>query len=162
MPIDYSKAKIYKLTTIHNPDLVYYGSTVNPLYKRKGLHKGLFKSNKLTCSSYKLFELGIDDVEITLVEYVNCNNKEELLKRERFYIENNNCINKNIPSRTGKQFYKEKKEFYKEYYKNYYQKNKDTIKDNHKQNYEENKDKFKEKNKLNYEKNKLKKTVLNN
>ena len=162
MPIDYSKGKIYKLTTIHNPDLVYYGSTVNPLYKRKGQHKGKFKSGRLIYSSSKLFELGVDDVQITLVEYVNCNNKEELLKRERFYIENNNCVNKNIPNRTGKEFYKEKKEFYKEYYKNYYEENKDKIKDKQKQNYEENKDKFKEKNKLNYEKNKSKKTLLDN
>ena len=103
MPIDYSKSKIYKLTTIHDPNLVYYGSTVNPLYKRKNKHKNKFKNADYKCSSYKLFELGLDDVEITLVENVNCNNKEELLQRERFYIENNNCVNRQLPIRTSEE-----------------------------------------------------------
>jgi hypothetical protein len=133
MPIDYSKGKIYKLTTIHNPDLVYYGSTVNPLYKRKGSHKSYFKCNRLDCTSFKLFELGIDDVEITLVENINCNSKEELHQRERFYIENNNCVNKFIPTRT-----------IKEYRKQNYEQNKDKIKESSKKNYEQNKDKIKQ------------------
>jgi len=161
MPIDYSKAKIYKLTTIHNPDLVYYGSTVNELYKRKGNHKSKFKiKDKNICSSSQLFELGIDDVEITLVEMFSCNSKEELLKRERFYIQNNNCVNKNIPSRTLKEYYKDNKDIFKKKFKKYNEENKDKIKEinkeyrennkdnislNKKKYYEENKDKIKDK-----------------
>jgi hypothetical protein len=167
MSIDYSKAKIYKLTTIHNSDLIYYGSTINNLYKRKGQHKCSFIQKKYNkCMSYKLFELGIDDVEITLVESVNCNNKEELLKRERFYIENHNCVNKCIPTRTYKEYKEQNKDSVnlkkKEYYelnkdsinlkkKEYYEENKDKMKEYHKQYrkkyYEENKDKIKEKQK---------------
>jgi len=135
MPIDYSKSKIYKLTTIHNTDLVYYGSTVNPLSKRKNCHKYKFKNGILDCSSIKLFELGIEDVEITLVEYVNCSNKEELLKRERFYIENNNCVNKNIPIKT----LEKNNKFNKEYYKNYYQINKEKFLNRQKEYYKKKK-----------------------
>jgi hypothetical protein len=139
MPIDYSKGKIYKLTTIHNPDLIYYGSTVNSLYKRKGQHKCSFLQTTYNkCLSYKLFELGVDDVEITLVESVNCNNKEELHKRERFYIENNNCINKCIPTRTYTEYREQNKDIIKLKKKKYYEENKDKVKEYK----EENKDKI--------------------
>jgi len=143
MPIDYSKGKIYKLTTIHNPDLVYYGSTTNSLYKRKGSHKSSFKCKNKVCSSIKLFELGIDDVEITLVESVICNNKEELHKRERFYIENNNCVNKVIPTRDYKEYYKQNKNKIKEYQ----EQNKDKIKEYNKQYMKDYKKKYDELNK---------------
>ena len=157
MPIDYSKAKIYKLTTIHNPDLVYYGSTVNPLYKRKGQHKGKFKNDQLKCTSSKLFELGIDDVEITLIENVNCNTKEELLKRERFYILNNNCVNKQIPKRTKKDYYENNKDKILDKSKDYYEQNKDKIIEYKKEYSELNKDKLIEYRKDYYEFNKDKK-----
>ena len=155
MPIDYTKSKIYKLTTPHNVELVYYGSTVNPLYKRKGQHKAQYKINKNKCTSKLLFEIGIDDVIITLVENVNCNTKEELLQRERFYIKNNNCVNKNIPTRTNKEYkvyqkdYKEInkdkiKKYKKEYNKEYREINKDKQKEYQKEYKEINKDKIKE------------------
>jgi hypothetical protein len=171
MPIDYSKAKIYKLTTIHDPELVYYGSTVNPLYKRKMDHKYAFKYKKVMCSSYKLFELGIDDVEITLVESIICNSKEELHKKERFYIENNNCVNKNIPTRTDieyreqnkdilclkkKEYYEQNKDKIKESTKIYREQNKDIINLKQKEYYEQNKDKIKECTKIYREQYKIK------
>ncbi len=143
MPIDYSKAKIYKLTTIHDPNLVYYGSTVNPLYKRKQVHKSFFKSGKLSLTSFKLFELGVDDVEITLVENINCNSKEELHQRERFYIENNNCINKNLPSRGKKEYREVNKDINNAKYKEYYNQNKDIVNTKNKEYREQNKDKLK-------------------
>lgn len=166
MPIDYSKSKIYKLTTIHNNDLVYYGSTVNSLCHRKAIHKHKFKKGILDCSSIKLFELGINDVKITLVEILNCNSKEELLQREKFYIDNNNCVNKNNPIKTLDDYNK----FNKEYYQKYYQLNKkikikkevnEELKKEEKKNklkeyYQLNKDKFKEYRKEYYEINKEK------
>jgi hypothetical protein len=54
-------------------------------------------------SSYKLFEdYGINNIDIILVENYPCNNKYELEAKERWYIENNDSINKNIPTRTKK------------------------------------------------------------
>jgi hypothetical protein len=38
--------------------------------------------------------------EIVLVESAPSNDKMELHRTERFYIENNDCINKNIPTGT--------------------------------------------------------------
>jgi adenylate kinase family enzyme len=140
MPVDYSKSKIYKLTTPHDPELVYYGSTVNPLFKRKGTHKRKFKAGTLKCKSCILFELGEDDVIITLVENVNCNSKEELIQRERFFIENNNCVNKVIPGRTKKEWYEDNKEVIKEQRKEYREQNKEVIKEQKKEYYETNKD----------------------
>ena len=168
MPIDYSKGKIYKLTTIHNPNLVYYGSTINPLCKRKGGHKEKFKLGDLSCKSSQLFQLGINDVKITLVENVICVSKEELLQRERFYIENNNCVNKYIPNRTkediqeynkkymelNKEKIKKYRELNKDKKKLYIEKNKENINKTVKIYYETNKDKIREYKKEYYKNNK--------
>jgi hypothetical protein len=123
--VNYQDAKIYKLV---GGGLTYYGSTCNELYKR--LHQHKIKSNN--CKSKLLFDSG-DKVEIILVEKYPCNDKIELHKRERYYIENNECINKYIPSRT-----------IKEYQKKYYENNKDNIKDNMNDYYKDNKDKIKQ------------------
>ena len=39
-----------------------------------------------------------------LVEKVECADKSELHRRERFYIESNECVNKNIPGRTKNEY----------------------------------------------------------
>ncbi len=49
----------------------------------------------------------------------------ELQQRERFYIENNECVNKVIPLRTKKQYNENNKEKISDYNKEYYQDNKD-------------------------------------
>jgi hypothetical protein len=45
-----------------------------------------------------------------LVENYSCNSKKELETRERYYIENNECVNKNMPTRTMKEYQEENKE----------------------------------------------------
>lgn len=122
---DYKNSKIYKLV---GSGLTYYGSTTQQLCERKAGHKR--QSND--CKSKILFEEG--DVDIILVESFPCNNKEELLQRERYYIENNECVNKSIPIKTiieKKQRKKEYQEIYKEhkkeYDKEYREKNKDKL-----------------------------------
>jgi hypothetical protein len=172
---DYSKGKIYKLTTPLS-DEVYYGSTIQLLSKRKGAHKGAFNAGNFKCKSSKLFELSINDVEITLVENINCNSKEELLQRERFYIDNNNCINKNNPIRTNKdeqeyknkwyqqnkeriiektkQYNEDNKNNYKQYQKEWRQQNKNKCNEYIKEYYEENKNHFKQYKKEWYQQNK--------
>ena len=138
---DYSKAKIYKLINDDLPDKVYYGSTIQKyLCNRLTTHKR--DSKKETMTSSELFKTG--KVKIILVENYPCNSKEELYKRERFYIENNECINKVIPTRTRKEHYQDNKEEiikkckewreknkekYKKYMSDRYLKNKDKIKD---------------------------------
>ena len=99
---DYSKGMIYKIYNDSIPDKVYYGSTIQPLHKRLYLHKKL-DSN---CSSKILFPGG----KIVLVEKFPCKDKIELLQRERYYIENNECVNKRIPNRTKKDMKQRAKE----------------------------------------------------
>ena len=93
----YSRGKIYKLCI---NDMTYYGSTCQQLCQRKAVHKSLFKlyqaggkTNYVT--SFKLFEK-CENPHIVLVEDYPCKRKEQLHARERWYIENNECVNKVI------------------------------------------------------------------
>ena len=126
----YNNSKIYKLVLKQgiepNEDYKeYIGSTVQPLIKRLQGHKCLYKlylDGKSTyCSSYKLFQdYNIENIQIILIEEINCENKEQLLKRERYHIELNNTINKIIPTRTKKEWYEEYKDEILEKAKDYY------------------------------------------
>ena len=98
--VNYKNGKIYKLVN-DELNLTYYGSTCNELRKRLSGHKT--KTNK--CKSKIMFESG--EVKIYLVEEFPCNDRLELNQRERYYIENNNCVNKNIPTRTPKEYMKD-------------------------------------------------------
>ncbi len=110
---DYSKSKIYKITSPHTSD-IYIGSTVQKLSKRKAGHQEKYKIYLQTndkhhyTTSFKLIELG--PVDICLLEEYPCQSKEQLHARERYYIENNQCVNKYIPSRTDKEYYEDNKE----------------------------------------------------
>jgi len=88
---DYKKGRIYKIVC-NETNEVYYGSTCNLLCYRKSHHKN---ATKQRCVSKSIIERG--NWDMVLVEYFPCNTKEELLMRERFYIDNNECINKQRP-----------------------------------------------------------------
>ena len=94
---DYSKCKIYKVTSLNHPDLVYHGHTCDTLSRRFSCHKR--SNNKL--SSKAIIEKG--DAIIILVEDYSCENKDQAKAREAFYILNNPCVNKNIPGRTAQE-----------------------------------------------------------
>jgi hypothetical protein len=103
---NFENPKIYALSSPHT-NLLYIGSTCMSLGLRLRNHQELYKqfikgSHNRKCSAFKLFELGFEDVRIETIdecEDICC--KKALLKKERFWIENNNCVNKNIPSRTA-------------------------------------------------------------
>ena len=82
---DYKNGQIYRLWSPHT-DKFYIGSTCNMLAKRFHEHfhgyKKFLKSNTNYTSSYKLFELGMNDVEIELIELCPCNSRAELNRRE--------------------------------------------------------------------------------
>tara|TARA_R110000803_G_scaffold32014_3_gene70873 strand:- start:858 stop:1403 length:546 start_codon:yes stop_codon:yes gene_type:complete len=123
MVVDYQKSQIYKIINDALPDLVYYGSTSNTLSKRFGQHK--CKSSN-TCTSKQLFNCDVKP-QIFLVENYPCNSKIELKARERWYIENNECVNKQVPNRTQKEYALENKDKIKDYKKEHYQDNKEQI-----------------------------------
>ncbi len=103
--MDYQNGKIYKLV---GGGLTYYGSTCADLRCILYKHKDDFKRGK-NIKSKLLFETG-DNVEIYLVEKYPCNDKMELNMIETHWIENNECVNKNIPTRRYTEWYEAKKE----------------------------------------------------
>ena len=152
---DYSQGKIYKIISDEN-DKFYIGSTIQPLYKRMYSHRNKHHS----CMSKNL-GVDIKDCIIVLVENIQCKDKQELHKRERYYIEKYreeglNIVNKLIPGRTHKQYYEDNKKKIKEQGKEYYQKNKEKIIEQQKEYEEKNKEKIVKKNKEYREKNKEK------
>jgi predicted GIY-YIG superfamily endonuclease len=100
----YDKGKIYKIIDNTNGN-IYIGSTIQPLYKRLSQHK---YPNSNHCMSKYIIDNG--NYDIILIENHPCNSKEELEKRERYYIENTDCINKMTPGKTHKEWYQENRE----------------------------------------------------
>ena len=130
--VNYQNAKIYKIINDSMPGMVYYGSTCNTFSRRMGNHKSPYS----TCKSKILFEYG--NPQMILVEKYGCNDKMELTARERYYIENNECVNKQIPGRTKKEYREDNKEKLTIKNKEYKEANKEKIKEY----YEDNKEKI--------------------
>ena len=116
---DYSKAKIYKIVC-NDTGLIYIGSTCEPtLARRLAKHVGNYrewergKHNYIT--SFKIIEG--NNYDILLLEDCVCETQDQLRARERYYIETIQCVNKNIPNRTNKEYKETHKENYKEFKK---------------------------------------------
>jgi hypothetical protein len=112
--------RIYKLIDNTNGN-IYIGSTTQILSYRLSKHKSDYR-NYLNNKRHYITSFDIiknDDYRIELIKYVIYKDKKELYQRERYYIENNECINKYIPTRTPKEYKKEYCELNKEYLKKY-------------------------------------------
>lgn len=145
---DYSKAKIYKIVC-NTTGEQYFGSTIQPLSTRLGEHKRTLKY-----SSSEIIKR--NNFEIILCENYPCNNREELVSRERFWIENNDCVNLRIPIISAierkdyeKKWYKSTIQKRKEQSNQYYINNKKKILERQKKWYEENKEEILRKRKEN-------------
>lgn len=119
---DYKKGKIYKIINDELEDLVYIGSTVQSLSNRLCEHRKHSRNENINLTSQLLFAVG--KPKIILIQDFPCNNKKELEQRERYYIENTKCVNKNIPCRTRNEYYIDNREqiiekTLKYYFKNY-------------------------------------------
>ena len=162
MPL-YNNSVIYKLkrNDDYDDNNMYLGSTTN-FRVRKISHKTCC-NNESTKSYNRLVYKYIRDnggwnewVMIPVEEYP-CNSKKELEIRERYHIDLlKPTLNKNIPTRTLKEYYKQNKDNFKEYYEQnkdkiaeyyneYNKQNKDKVLKQKKEYYEQNKDNFKEK-----------------
>ena len=132
--VNYSLGKIYKLQNKNNPESdIYIGSTTHlRLCQRFAEHKNTFNRFKkgLTITNYSSHDIfrkyGTDNCEIILIENVNAQNKDELKAKERQYILNNNCVNKQIPQ-TKEDWKEYTRSYNKEYRQTENQKLKDTI-----------------------------------
>ena len=139
----YELGKIYKIT---GGGLTYIGSTTQPLSQRLAQHRSnykLFKQGIGVCPNYKVLECM--DYQITLIEDYPCERKEQLLMRERYWIENTSCINITHPLRTSKEYHEDNKESINERHRANYSGNIDRERDRIKSYYYENKEKDKEK-----------------
>jgi hypothetical protein len=112
---NYANSKIYKLVSFNLPELPYYGSTTIGLSKRKGKHVSDYKANGLKASCTSRIVIDAGDYEIIWVEDFPCDNIDQLKARERYYIENRVCVNKNVPGRTDKEWYQSNKARVKAY-----------------------------------------------
>ena len=126
----YQNSKIYELVCSETGKR-YIGSTTQKLYKRLWGHK--HKNN--SCMSKTFI-----NPKIYLIENTPCNSKEELLSIERKYILNTECINKQIPLRTKKEWTEDNKEQVLGRQHNWYENNKERISKNAQKYYLDNKE----------------------
>jgi len=115
--VNYNKSIIYKICCKDiNIKEIYVGSTANELRKRKYSHK--YDCNNINSKNYNLYVYqfvrsngGFENFDMVLIEEYNCNDKQELHKRERFYIELlGSTLNSNLPTRSPKEYIKEYKQ----------------------------------------------------
>ena len=170
--VNYQQGKIYKLINNESSEILYVGSTCDTLPKRLGGHKKTSKRYPNRKVYKNIMEIGgWDNVKIVLIEKYPCDEKIDLLKRERYWIENCNSFNVEIPSRSDEEYRNDNKEKIKQRSRQYrlqnkekiavrerqyYQENKDKIVGRVRQYYQENKDKINEKKKQYYQENKKK------
>jgi hypothetical protein len=179
----YSNGKIYKIINLLDETKIYVGSTCKLLCQRMATHRQDAKNKNLKLY-LEMRASCINNFKIILIENYQCNNKEELRRREQYWIEQLKPFYNNYKAfqteeqlKASKQTieYKEnmKKyrltEKYKSYQKNYsrtekYKENKKIYQQTEK--YKENKkiyqqtEKYKEKKKIYYINKKFEKLVL--
>ena len=97
---DYANGKIYCLRNIINND-VYVGSTTQPLSKRMVKHRCDAKhkySNRKVHTV--MFEIGIDNFYIELLEEYPCDNVEQLNRKEGEWTRKLGTLNSQVQGRT--------------------------------------------------------------
>jgi len=149
--VNYQNGKIYKIVN-DTIGMVYYGSTAEKnLSSRMAKHRNACK--KKINSTYEKWGY-IKDCKIFLVESFPCETKYELEARERFYIENNECCNKVIPTRTPKEYKIDNIEKDRMWAKKSYDKNREKLLKQKAEYYQRKKEEIKKKRKEYYHKNK--------
>ena len=152
----YNNSKIYKIQC-RSSNKIYIGSTCQSLAQRLSEHVSTYKhyqkknDKSIYIKSYEILSFG--DYEIVLLEQCNYNNKQELLKREGYYMTLNKeiIVNRCIAGRNQKQYKIENKEHIKDYriknkehFKEYYIEHKEHIKERQKKYDVEHKEHIKE------------------
>jgi group I intron endonuclease len=131
----YNNGKVYKLEN-NVDDEIYIGSSYNTLSKRLYKHKNTAKV-KPKKVHHHLNNIGWENVKITLIEAYPCNDKQQLLQRERYWIDIfQPSLNIVLPCRT-------KLEYGKEYSKKYRIEHADIVKESAKKWRENNQNKIK-------------------
>ena len=128
---NYKLGKIYKIVDNTNNEC-YIGSTCERTLARrlaghvKDHRKYLTNSNNKSVTSFRI--LANNNYDIILIESYPCNTKDELHRRERYYIEHSECVNKVIPGRTMQEYRQYNKEKKKADDKKYWEVHKEELK----------------------------------
>jgi hypothetical protein len=98
----YSKGKIYRLVC-NTTGQQYIGSTIQPLSYRLSMHKANYKmflkgTRRNNTTSFSI--LSENNFEMILIEDYPCENKNQLERRERHFIETMKCLNMIKPAQT--------------------------------------------------------------
>ena len=161
--VNYNNGKIYKIVC-DTTGLMYVGSTTKKyLSQRLDEHRRKYKywkngkTNYVT--SFKVLEN--KNYTIVLLEPFNCETKDQLVARERFYIDSLVCVNKHLPLQTDQEYRDKNKEKFKEYRETNKEKlkeckkvwreaNQEHIAEYHKEYYQANKEAIAEKDKVKF------------
>ena len=150
---DYSKGKIYRIWN-EIDDRIYIGSTCQTLAQRMGEHRR--SMNKVTKMKYRIYqimkEIGVEHFKIELLEECECENNDQLRKREgeliREYKPELNSRIEGRPVQEAKKAYREaNKEHVREIAKIYEESHKDSIRERKQKYYQDNKERISEREK---------------
>lgn len=157
--LNYKNAKIYVIKN-HKNELVYVGSTTQPLYKRFSWHKkDMTRLKNQQRPLYKdMLEFGVEHFYIELLEEYPCENIEQLHQREGYWIRElntyNNGYNGQIQGRSRGDYYQETKNRHLELCKRWVENNKEKVTKYYHDRYEKKKEELLAQRKQYYEKNK--------
>ena len=121
--VNYSNGKIYKIEPIvdHDEGEIYIGSTTKQyLSQRLDTHRSKYKQWKNgKYSKVRVFEIFdkycVSNSQIVLIENVNAKSKDELLAREKYYIQTLTCVNKAIPIKSFQEVKENRKKTIKDF-----------------------------------------------
>ena len=132
--VNYNKSIVYRLVC-KDPTIPdeYIGSTTNK-NRRKQQHKdNCNNENRKKHHNFPVYQFirangGFDNWTMIILEEYSCECKVELEMRERYWIElRKPTLNKQIPTRTDKEYREENREHIKEQQKQYREDHKDEI-----------------------------------
>lgn len=142
----YSNGKIYRLVN-NVDDKEYIGSTIQTLTQRKSGHRVKAKKHADRRVYKHLNEIGFDNVEIILLENFPCSNKDELKRRERYFIETlKPDLNMAIPNRTRQEWREDNPEKVRDFAAKYREEYPEKVRDTTAKYREANREKLREKN----------------
>ena len=119
--MSYSKGKIYRLVC-NTTGQQYIGSTSQSLSQRLGNHKSEYKRflyGKITDKLTSFSILSENNFEMILIEDYPCENKNQLERRERHFIETMECINKVKPAQTREEHLEYNRQYDRQYRKDH-------------------------------------------
>jgi len=159
--MDYKNGVIYKICC-KDKDITdcYVGSSCSHI-SRKSSHKSNCNNKNSREYNYPVYRYirdngGWGNWEFVLLEEYPCENKNQLVIRERYWFEKLGAtLNKRYPERSKTEYYQENKEEILEKRKEYHKQNREKISEKGKEHYQKNKVEILEKAKENYQKNKV-------